>query len=38
MWGSDCHFTYPYEDSLALQIDVGDSEFVGERHCAKKLC
>ena len=30
-------FTYPYEDSLALQINVGDSQFVRERHCVKML-
>lgn len=25
-------FTYPYEDSLPLEVDVGDSELVGKRH------
>lgn len=28
-------FTYPYEDFLALQVDVGDGELVGERHCVE---
>ena len=29
--------TYPYEDSLALEVDVGNGELVGERHCVQKL-
>ena len=28
--------TYPYENSLPLQVNVGDSELIGERHCVEE--
>lgn len=28
--------TYPYEDSLAFQVDIGDSKLVRERHGVKR--
>lgn len=34
--------TYPDEDTLALEVDIGDGELIGERHvvgsCALELC
>lgn len=30
--------THPNEDSLVLDIDVGDGELVGERHCCGFGC
>ena len=29
--------SHPYEDPLALQVDVGDGELAGERHCVRGL-